>query len=485
MNSWSLKIRISILERKSLFQDTTINPENEDWATAAAPKASASANSPLAELLRPKSLDEIVGKLDFSESNLKKPQSMIFCGPPGSGKTTLARIISAKSNLKSASLSAVTSGTSDFRNVFDLADRGTKIVLVIDEIHHLNKSQQDIFLPHIENGNIVLIGTTTENPSFSLRPALLSRSKVVVFSRLSNDDLMCIIARAEARLGISFGITEEAKLMLCDIADGDARYLLNRLEEMLPFCAEHASTTSQNSAERSPDPAMSSPERSSDPSQNSAGKAPLSADELSAFMCRKPKAYGKNTDEHYNLISALHKSMRGSDVDAALYWLSRMLRAGEEPLYIARRVVRAAIEDVGTADPQALVVAMAAVEAYRFLGTPEGELAIAQAVAYVATAPKSNAVYKAYNEANDYVNKTGTLPPPMHAVNAPTKLMKEMGYGDGYVYDHDAPNSFSGQNYFPGARQKFYRPNDCGFEREIKRRVAWWEERRCNGEDKS
>jgi putative ATPase len=397
---------------------------------------------PLAELLRPKDFTEIVGAVDFSKSKLQNLQSLILWGPPGSGKTTLARIIASHSELQSVSLSAVTSGTTDFRNVFDAANRGTKIVLMIDEIHHLNKSQQDIFLPHIENGNIILIGTTTENPSFELRPALLSRCKVIVFPRLSLEDLLQIIARAEAHLHLELPLTNEAKRSLCDTADGDARYLLNRLEEILQ--ADHV----------------------------------LDVDELGDFLHRKLKNYDKGGDEHYNLISAFHKSIRGSDVDAALYWLCRMLKGGEDPLYIARRLVRAAAEDIGMADPQALTIAMSAVEAYRLLGSPEGELIIAEAVAYVATAPKSNAVYKAYNEANAFVEKTEALPPPMHAVNAPTKLMKSLGYGQHYKYDHDSEHAFSGQNYFPGERQNFYRPNDRGFEREVKKRMVWWNEHR-------
>ncbi|MDR1907700.1 MAG: replication-associated recombination protein A [Holosporales bacterium] len=407
-------------------------------------KASDAGTKPLAELLRPVNLQDLIGHIEFTENNLKNLQSLILWGPPGSGKTTLARIISAKSELKSVSLSAVTSGTADFRNIFDIANRGTKIVLMIDEIHHLNKSQQDIFLPHIENGNIILIGTTTENPSFELRQALLSRCKVVVFPRLTNSDLMQIISRAEHLTGIPLKITEDAKNSLCDLADGDARYLLNRVEEILHANIDH----------------------------------PLSAEELGDFIHKKLKSYDKKADEHYNLISAFHKSIRGSDVDAALYWFTRMLHGGEDPLYIGRRLVRAASEEVGMADPQALTVAVAAVDAYHFLGSPEGELALAQAVVYVATAPKSNAVYCAYNEANAYVEKTGAVPPPKHALNAPTKLMKKLDYGKGYVYDHDAEHAYSGQSYFPEERQSFYRPNDRGFEREIRKRVDWWNNNR-------
>jgi putative ATPase len=399
---------------------------------------------PLAEALRPKDLGELVGNVDFSIGNLSNLQSLILWGPPGSGKTTLARIIASKSELTSVSLSAVTSGTADFRDVFDVASRGAKVVLMIDEIHHLNKSQQDIFLPHIENGNIILIGTTTENPSFELRQALLSRCKVVVFSRLSNSDLLQILSRVESHVGAPLMLTPEAKQALCDLADGDARYLLNRIEEILSAKPDHQ----------------------------------LNAEEVGSLFQKKLKRYDKNADEHYNLISAFHKSIRGSDVNAALYWLARMLRGGEDPLYIARRLVRAAAEDVGTTDPQAVQIAMAAVEAYRFLGSPEGELVLAEAVVYVATAPKSNAVYSAFNEAIAFVDKTDALPPPMHAVNAPTALAKELGHGRGYVYDHDTANAFAGQNYFPKERQSFYRPNERGFEREIKKRMEWWEKNR-------
>ncbi|MDR1597892.1 MAG: replication-associated recombination protein A [Holosporales bacterium] len=402
---------------------------------------------PLAELLRPTDLKDMVGNVEFSEANLHKLQSLILWGPPGSGKTTLARIIATKSGLPNVSLSAVSSGTTDFRQVFDIANRGTKMVLMIDEIHHLNKTQQDIFLPHLESGNIILVGTTTENPSFELRQALLSRCKVIVFPRLTNEDLLKIIARAEASLGRAPFLTDDAKLCLCEHADGDARYLLNRLEEIAHANVPH----------------------------------PIGPEELGNIVTQKLKRYDKNAEEHYNLISAFHKSIRGSDANAAIYWLVRMLRGGEDPLYIARRLVRAAVEDVGMADPQALTIAMSAVDAYHFLGSPEGELAIAEAVVYVATAPKSNAVYNAYNESCAYVDRTGALPPPEHAVNAPTKLMKELGYGKGYVYDHNTEHAFSGQSYFPGERQNFYRPNDRGFEREIKKRMDWWDSKRHGG----
>ncbi|MDR3285541.1 MAG: replication-associated recombination protein A [Holosporales bacterium] len=419
-----------VMPQKSLFQSTE-----------------SSGKKPLAEILRPSKLEELVGNVAFSANNLGNLQSLILWGPPGSGKTTLARIIANNSSdLQSVSLSAVTSGTQDFRNVFEMAQQGIKTVLMIDEIHHLNKSQQDIFLPHIENGNIILIGTTTENPSFELRPALLSRCKVIVFQRLSTENLMQIIERVENFMETPLKLTDEAKLSLCEISDGDARYLLNRIEEISNIEISHD----------------------------------LSAQELGEFIHKKLKTYDKRADEHYNLISAFHKSIRGSDADAALYWLTRMLQGGEDPLYIARRLVRAAVEDIGTADSNALVIAMSAVHAYNFLGSPEGELAIAQAVVYVTTCPKSNAVYKAYNESTAYVKATGSVPPPKHIINAPTRFMKEQGFKEGYIYDHNTEHAFSGQNYFPETleRQNFYKPNERGFEKEIKRRMDWWSKNR-------
>lgn len=407
---------------------------------------------PLAELMRPNSLLDFIGNINFSEQNLKNLQSLILWGPPGSGKTTLARIIVNTVKLQSVSLSAVTSGTSDFRNVFDMAKHGIRTILMIDEIHHLNKSQQDIFLPHIESGNIILIGTTTENPSFELRPALLSRCKVIVFQKLNNDELMRIVSRAEHFLGKPIRVLDEAKRALCGISDGDARYLLNRIEEISEIDLDHD----------------------------------LSLQELGEFIHKKLKAYDKRADEHYNLISAFHKSIRGSDPDSALYWFSRMLSGGENPMYIARRLVRAAVEDIGIADPNALVIVMNAVDAYNFLGSPEGELAIAEAVVYVATAPKSTAVYNAYNEARKYADDNGCFPPPKYILNAPTKFMKEQGYGDGYIYDPDTEQSFSGQNYFPEGlkRENFYRPNERGFEREIKKRLDWWNKHRKGSQEK-
>ena len=398
---------------------------------------------PLAELLRPTHIDEMVG-INLKSINIKTPQSMILWGTPGCGKTTFAKIVAKECGLPVSVLSAVVSNSSQYKDVFDLASRGTKILLHVDEIHHLNKSQQDIFLPHLENGNIVLIGTTTENPSFSLRSALLSRCKVIVFTRLSDEDLETILKRAEKYLDKSLPLDIDARRALCEMADGDGRYLLNMVEEIV---------------------------------NNSFIQQTLNAQQLSEILNKRSINYDKHDDEHYNLISALHKSLRGSDVNAALYWFARMLEGGEDPLYIARRLIRFATEDIGLADPNALAQAIAAQQAYAFLGSPEGELAICQAVIYLATAPKSNANYVAYNNACRLASKTGSLTPPKHILNAPTKFMKEQGYSEGYVYDPDTPNGFSGQNYFPDGlpRQELYSPFERGCEREIKKRLEYWE----------
>ncbi len=402
-------------------------------------------DKPLAELLRPKTIDELVGR-DFN-INLENPQSMIFWGPPGSGKTSLAKIVSDNCKIPTVALSAVTNGAAKFKEIFATAEKGTRILLHVDEIHHLNKSQQDIFLPHIENGNIILLGTTTENPSFELRPALLSRCKVIVFKRLSLDDLNLILGRAEKYLGRALPLDEKAKQAICEMADGDGRYLLNMLEDLL---------LSANN------------------------KKILKIDDIKEILSKRSVLYDKRNDEHYNLISALHKSLRGSDVDAALYWFSRMLKGGENPLYIARRLIRFAVEDIGLADPNALNQAVAAWQAYTFLGSPEGELAIAQAVIYLATSPKSNAGYVAFNTAQKLAESTGSLMPPKHILNAPTKFMKDLGYYKDYVYDPDTKDGFSGQNYFPERmeRVKIYNPIERGFEREIIKRLDYWEKLR-------
>lgn len=397
---------------------------------------------PLAERMRPKTIEDFVGQKGLSKNFISKTQSMVLWGPPGSGKTSFARLIMQNSTLQKFSLSAVVSGTAKFKEIFDIAEKGENILLLLDEIHHLNKSQQDIFLPHLENGNIILIGTTTENPSFELRPALLSRCKVMVFQKLSVSDLLGIAGRTERELGRRVRITKEAMHVLCEMSEGDARYLLNRIEELINHDLGHD----------------------------------LDISELNQFIDKKMKTYDKNGDEHYNLISAFHKSVRGSDVDAALYWFARMLQGGENPLYIARRIVRIATEDIGTADPQALSISLNASNAYQFLGSPEGELALAEAVVYVATAPKSNAVYVAYNKVRELVANTPGYSPPKHILNAPTKLMKDCGYNDGYKYDHDYPNAFSGQDFFPKeiAKKTYYIPNDRGNEKEISYRMKWW-----------
>ena len=402
-------------------------------------------DKPLAEILRPKTIDELVGR-DFN-INLENPQSMIFWGPPGSGKTSLAKIVSNNCKIPTVALSAVTNGAAKFKEIFAAAEKGTRILLHVDEIHHLNKSQQDIFLPHIENGNIVLLGTTTENPSFELRPALLSRCKVIVFKRLSLDDLNLILNRAEKYLGKALPLTDDAKQAICEMADGDGRYLLNMLEDILLSVGN---------------------------------KKILKIDDIREILSKRSVLYDKRNDEHYNLISALHKSLRGSDVDAALYWFSRMLKGGENPLYIARRLIRFAVEDVGLADPNALNQAVAAWQAYTFLGSPEGELAIAQAVIYLATAPKSNSGYAAFKTSQNLAESTGSLMPPKHILNAPTKLMKDLGYYKDYIYDPDTKDGFSGQNYFPEGmeRVKIYNPIERGFEREIIKRLNYWEKLR-------
>ena len=402
-------------------------------------------DKPLAEILRPKTIDELVGR-DFN-INLENPQSMIFWGPPGSGKTSLAKIVSNNCKIPTVALSAVTNGAAKFKEIFAAAEKGTRILLHVDEIHHLNKSQQDIFLPHIESGNIVLLGTTTENPSFELRPALLSRCKVIVFKRLSLDDLNLILNRAEDYLGKVLPLTDDAKQAICEMADGDGRYLLNMLEDILLSVGN---------------------------------KKILKIDDIREILSKRSVLYDKRNDEHYNLISALHKSLRGSDVDAALYWFSRMLKGGENPLYIARRLIRFAVEDVGLADPNALNQAVAVWQAYTFLGSPEGELAIAQAVIYLATAPKSNSGYAAFKTSQNLAESTGSLMPPKHILNAPTKLMKDLGYYKDYIYDPDTKDGFSGQNYFPEGmeRVKIYNPIERGFEREIIKRLNYWEKLR-------
>ena len=415
---------------------------------------------PLADRLRPRNLADVVGQdhLVGSEGTLTRMlrsgrlQSMILWGPPGTGKTTVARLLADETNLVFEQLSAIFSGVQDLRKAFDRAkskrETGTGTLLFIDEIHRFNRAQQDSFLPHMEDGTITLVGATTENPSFELNGALLSRAIVLVFHRLDDVALEGLLQRAEAEERRPLPLDTEARETLKAMADGDGRTALNMVEEVFGSLA--------------------------------AGAAPLDRAGLTELVQRRAPLYDKSRDGHYNLISALHKSVRGSDPDASLYWLARMLDGGEDRLYIARRLVRMAIEDIGLADPQALVQALAAKDVYDFLGSPEGELALAQTVVYLATAPKSNAAYAAYGAAMRAAKEHGSLSPPKHILNAPTKLMKQEGYGAGYEYDHSSTEAFSGQNYFPDdmARQRFYDPDGRGFEAELKKRLAKWEELR-------
>jgi putative ATPase len=413
-----------------------------------------SAPRPLADRLRPASLDEVVG-----QDHLLGPQGMlarmvkagrlgsvIFWGPPGTGKTTVARLLAEVTDLHFEQLSAIQSGVADLRKVFEAArarrELGRGTLLFIDEIHRFNRSQQDSFLPYMEDGTVILVGATTENPSFELNSALLSRASVLTFKRLDDDGIEALLARAEAHEGRKLPITDDARAALVSMADGDGRGAINLAEDVWLAASSGA-------------------------------KTPLDREALVALVQRRAPIYDKSQDGHYNLISALHKSVRGSDPDASLYWLARMLAGGEDPLYIARRLVRMAIEDIGLADPQALVQANAAKEVYDFLGSPEGELALAQATLYLALAPKSNASYVAFGAASRAAEEGGSLSPPKHILNAPTKLMKQEGYGSGYAYDHHEEEAFSGQNYFPDgmARQSFYAPTTRGFEAELKERL--------------
>ena len=422
------------------------------------PPEAPAANAPLADRLRPKNLDEVVGQEHLTGSDgaigrmvaAGKLASMILWGPPGTGKTSIARLLADAVGMRFVNISAVFSGVADLKKVFaearQMAKAGQQTLLFVDEIHRFNRAQQDGFLPYVEDGTVTLVGATTENPSFELNAALLSRCQVLILRRLDHDALGELIRRAEALEGRELPVSPEAREALIASADGDGRFVLNQAETLFSVEIDH----------------------------------PLSPGELSDLLHRRVPVYDKDREGHYNLISALHKSLRGSDPQAALYYLARMLVAGEEPLYVLRRLTRAAVEDVGLADPNALLQCLAAKEMYDFLGSPEGEIGIVQACLYLATAPKSNATYTAQKKAWASAKETGSLMPPMHILNAPTRLMKNVGYGKGYAYDHDADQAFSGQDYWPegmGA-QTFYEPTDRGFEARVRERLEYWNERR-------
>lgn len=418
---------------------------------------------PLADRLRPRKLSDVIGQdqvlgpeaplgVMLASGSLS---SLVFWGPPGVGKTTIARLLADETDLHFVQISAIFTGVPELRKVFEEArhrrGNGQGTLLFVDEFHRFNKAQQDGFLPHMEDGTILLVGATTENPSFELNAALLSRAQVLVLDRLGLADLERLAQRAEHELGVELPLDGLAREGLLEMADGDGRALLNLIEQVAAWKVD--------------------------------GKLDTGA--LTSRLMKRAAKYDKSGDEHYNLISALHKSVRGSDPDAALYWLARMLAGGEDPRYLARRITRMAIEDIGLADPQAQTVCLHAWEIYERLGSPEGELALGQAVAYLALAPKSNAGYAAYKAALREARRTGSEPPPKHILNAPTKLMKEQGYGDGYAYDHDAEDGFSGQNYFPDGMKRpvLYQPVERGFERELKKRLDYFAKLRARRGD--
>jgi putative ATPase len=429
-----------------------------DQQLPASPAEGSGANAPLADRLRPASLAEVVGQEHLTGPDgaigrmvaAGRLASMILWGPPGTGKTSIARLLADAVGLRFVAISAVFSGVADLKKIFAEARQharaGKQTLLFVDEVHRFNRSQQDGFLPYVEDGTVTLVGATTENPSFEINAALLSRCQVLILRRLDHVALDQLIARAEALEQRPLPLTPEAREALIASADGDGRFLLNQAETLFSIGPEQ----------------------------------PLDAAALGELLHRRVPVYDKDREGHYNLISALHKSLRGSDPQAALYYLARMLVAGEEPLYVLRRLTRAAVEDVGLADPNALTQCLAAKDAYDFLGSPEGELAIVQACLYLATAPKSNATYAAQKAAWRSAKETGSLMPPMHILNAPTKLMKTVGYGKGYAYDHDADEAFSGQDYWPEGmeREEFYRPSERGFEARVRERLEFWAQRR-------